>query len=95
MTKFVLTEHAKQRIDDRFGTKPKKWLSLTKKVWEKGHLLPDWWIKHQKSKGYFLQYRLFQGFVFVFDVETNKDTIIFLVTIQKYKPGKIEVHYNK
>lgn len=90
---FILTEHATLRIAERFPTKQQKWEKLAQKVWHKGTHPPKWWMMHQVRKGYFHEYKIFQGHVFVYDVRRTKaKTDIVLITVQKYKPYQIKRH---
>ena len=76
--KVYVSNHAKERLTQRFMCKPKKFEKVANKAWQSRTPVT------KKFKNDDFQYRNFMGYIFVFSVQIDKlygDVIALLVTV--------------
>jgi len=84
---IAITYHAQQRLDERYPTKKHKYQKIVEKAWrskEKSN-------KPIHIKGEDLIYRLFFGYIFVFQI---KEDAIVLITLYQHKGFNLTNKYD-
>lgn len=93
---FIITDHARDRFNERVSVNPSKMVKMTEKAWKSTQTVPrinqmEYTAKHI-HEGDPAVFRFFMGYIFVFQTRRKGAAKVLLTVIDPHKPVKKKLY---